>query len=406
VILPDHHGKFDKFATIASNGCQMHKCLCITTNLLEHDKMRKILPLTALLLTTLFAANATVQAQTPAAAAVETKAPERAISTADKAAAVELLAQRLSVNYVKPDASEKMAAALRANLRKGDYDQVSTHKEFAELLTTQLRELQHDKHLRIAYIPEGARADRPPVKAGAKRAAQVTERMRAFSKYQNFGFYKMERLAGNIIYLRLDGFMDLDVAKQALSSMMNVTANADALIIDLRENGGGDPRSVAHVASYLFDNKKLHLSSMYFRATKERQEFWTDPAVPGPRLGANKPVYILTSKDTFSAAEDFTYTLQHLKRVTVIGETTGGGAHPINAFRVDPYLLAIIPVGESIGAVTKANWEGSGVTPDIALPADKALAKAHALAIKHVLPAVKDDEERVEMNKKLAELEG
>jgi C-terminal processing protease CtpA/Prc len=299
-----------------------------------------------------------------------------------------------------------MAAGLRAHLRNGDNEQVNTYKVFADLLTTQLRELQMDKHLRIGYEAQGVLPDRPRPKAGAKRSPQVTERMLAFGKYQNFGFYKMERLTGNVMVVRLDAFMDLDIAKAAISSMMNVTAHADALIIDLRENGGGDPRTVAHVASYLFDNKKLHLSSMYFRATKERKEFWTDPAVTGPHLGGNKPVYILTSKETFSAAEDFSYTLQHLKRATVIGETTGGGAHPIQGFRVDPYLVAIIPVGQSIDAVTQSNWEGTGVVPDIALPADKALDKAHALALKHILPTVKDEEDRAEINKKLAELEG
>jgi C-terminal processing protease CtpA/Prc len=127
--------------------------------------------------------------------------------------------------------------------------------------------------------------------------------------------------------------------------------------------------------------------------------------VPGARFGADKPVYVLTSNKTFSAAEDFTYNLQAIKRITVVGETSGGGAHPIQPFRIDPNLVAVIPIGRSINPITKADWEGAGVKPDVAIAADKALAKANALALRKVLPAIKNPQERSTLEKKLAELE-
>jgi C-terminal processing protease CtpA/Prc len=134
-------------------------------------------------------------------------------------------------------------------------------------------------------------------------------------------------------------------------------------------------------------------------------EFWSCPAVPGMRIGADKPVYVLTSRERFSAAEDFAYSLQSIKRITVVGETSKGGAHPIQPFRIDPHMLAIIPVGRTINSVTKGNWEATGVKPDVAIAAGKDLNKANALALRQVLPQIEDPGERPELEKKLAELE-
>ena len=325
------------------------------------------------------------------------------ITEADKAATIELLAKRLEVNYIIPEASQKMADALRSHLSKGDYAKAGTHEEFAKLLKTHLQATHKDKHLGIRYMAEGAPEDRPS--GQRKTPPEELARMRSWGQTVNFGFEKMERLTGNVMYLKLRGFPDHDVAKETISTMMNATAYADALIVDLRQNGGGDPHTVAHAISYLVGDKKEQLTSMYFRAENKTQEFWTNPAVPGPRLGAGKPVYILTSEKTFSAAEDFTYTLQSMKRATVVGETTGGGAHPIAPFRINSHMVAIIPVGKSINPITKSNWEGIGITPDVAVPADKALDKAHVLALKALLPAA-DKYNQEGMRKKLAELEG
>jgi C-terminal processing protease CtpA/Prc len=235
--------------------------------------------------------------------------------------------------------------------------------------------------------------------------AEMRQRMTEVGQYLNFSFEKVERLPGNIMYLKLNGFFEADIGKAAATAAMNLAANGNAMIIDLRNNRGGDPRMVAHVASYLLGDKKVHLSDIYFRAENETNSFWSDPAVPGVRFGADKPVYVLTSGETFSAAEDFTYNLQVIKRITVVGETTGGGAHPVQPFRINPNLVAVIPVGRSINLITKGDWEGTGVKPDVAVASDKALTKANALALRQVLPKITNPKERSMLEKKIAELE-
>ena len=160
---------------------------------------------------------------------------------------------------------------------------------------------------------------------------------------------------------------------------MTKIADTKALIVDLRHNGGGDPATVAFVTSYLVGRKKVHLNDLYYRKTNETTEYWTDPKAPGKHFGGKKPIYVLTSNHTFSGGEEFAYNLRNLKRATLIGEPTGGGAHPVDGARIDDHIVAIIPVGRAINPITKTNWEGKGVEPHVAIPAGEALDKAKAL---------------------------
>ncbi len=368
--------------------------------------MRKFFPCAALVLGAITFANAGAQEQAPAGAAAAMSAPKAAaLSAADKAAAVDLLAQRLPANYIFADAGAKLAAAIREHLAKGDYDKAATRAEFAELLTAHMRAVVPDQHLSARYVERGAMPDMTREQRKKGPPPEMKKRMAEMGKYWNFAFEKVERLPGNVMYVKFDAFQQVDLVKPAATAAMNFAANGSAMIIDLRENGGGDPKTVAYIASYLLGDKKVHLSDMEFRADKETTTFWSNPAVPGAHFGPDKPVYVLTSGDTFSAAEDFTYTLQSLKRVTVVGEKSKGGAHPVAPFRIDPYMIAIIPVGRSINPITKGNWEGSGVQPDVAIAADKALTKAHALALQQVLPEAKDPQDRQLLEKKLGELQ-
>lgn len=362
--------------------------------------MRHLLPAAAMIFCVIAFPTAGAQEQRPAAPAQQS----RSLSAADKAAAVELLAQRLSDKYVYADEGKKMAAAVRAHLLKGDYDNAATGAEFADLLAAHVQAAHPDKHLSIRYVLN-APPDRPRASLKHGVPAEMRQRLTDFGKYLNFSFEKVERLPGNIMYLKLDSFFDADIGKAAATAAMNLAANGNAMIIDLRENRGGDPRMVAHVASYLLGDKKVHLSDIYFRADNETNSFWSDPDVPGPRFGADKPVYVLTSGKTFSAAEDFTYNLQAIKRITVVGETSGGGAHPVQPFRIDPNLVAVIPAGRTINLITNGNWEGTGVKPDVAIAPDKALTKANALALRQVLPKINNRNERSMLEQKLAELE-
>jgi C-terminal processing protease CtpA/Prc len=199
----------------------------------------------------------------------------------------------------------------------------------------------------------------------------------------NFGFEKVERLDGNIGYLDLRGFFDAEAAGETAAAAMNFLGNTDALIIDLRQNGGGSPAMVSLLCSYLFAGERKHLNDLAWRGPEgERvEQWWTLPHVAGKRY-SDKDVYILTSKRTFSAAEEFTYNLKALKRATVVGEVTGGGAHPGGGQPINDHFAIWVPQGRAINPITKTNWEGTGVKPDTEVPANQALTTAHLAALK------------------------
>jgi C-terminal processing protease CtpA/Prc len=171
------------------------------------------------------------------------------------------------------------------------------------------------------------------------------------------------------------------------AAAMTFLANADALIIDLRQNGGGSPDAVALMASYLMGPEPARMNDIYNRPSNETRQFWTLPYVPGKRL-TGTDVYLLTSTRTFSGAEDFAYGLKSLKRVTIVGEVTGGGAHPVSPHRITDHFVVAVPFGRSISVFTHTDWEGVGVEPDVKVPAERALATAHLMALEKRAPAV------------------
>jgi C-terminal processing protease CtpA/Prc len=207
--------------------------------------------------------------------------------------------------------------------------------------------------------------------------------MRARASVDNFGFQKVERLPGNVGYIELSGFLPAEVGGDTAAAAMNFVANADALIIDVRKNGGGAPSMVALLCTYLFGPEPRHLNDLYFRPSDSTHQWWTMPYVPGKRF-ENKPVYVLTSKRTFSAAEEFTYNLKTQKRATIVGETTGGGANPGGMRPLGENFVMFVPSGRAINPITKTNWEGTGVTPDVPVTADLALKTAHLKALKTI----------------------
>jgi C-terminal processing protease CtpA/Prc len=167
--------------------------------------------------------------------------------------------------------------------------------------------------------------------------------------------------------------------RDAVAAFMSDVADANVLIIDLRTNHGGDPSTVALVASYLFDDKPVHLNDIVERDGTTRA-FWTQPTVAGKRFGGKKPVYVLTSAETFSGGEALAYDLQSLRRATLIGETTGGGANLTGAHALDDWFVIGVPWARPINPVTKTNWEGVGVRPDVAAKATAALDEARRRA--------------------------
>jgi retinol-binding protein 3 len=251
---------------------------------------------------------------------------------------------------------------------------------FAMRLDDDLAEVAHDKHLHVNYSARPLPPE-PSHPAGAPPPAPSPEdqaREREFLDGINCGFVRAEQLPGNVGYLKFNMFADTDMCAATATAAMNFVAGTRALIIDMRENGGGSPGMVAFVSSYLFD-RRTHLNDLWTRRTGATKEFWTTDSVSGRRFGGTKPIYVLTSARTFSGAEEFTYNLKNLKRATIIGETTGGGAHPVSGHRIDEHFMIGVPFARAINPITRTNWEGVGVKPDILVPANDALATAQKL---------------------------
>ena len=162
---------------------------------------------------------------------------------------------------------------------------------------------------------------------------------------------------------------------------------------------------VASVSSYLFGPEQVHLNSLYWRPTDRTQDFYTQPDVPGTRFGPDKPLYVLTSRRTFSAAEEFTYNLQTRQRAVIVGDTTGGGAHPGGVGRVTDHFSVWIPSGRAINPITQTNWERVGVRPDIAVPADQALHTAHLAALRALRDAASDPQRREALERVILRVE-
>jgi hypothetical protein len=297
--------------------------------------------------------------------------------------------KQLEENYVFPEMAAKMATVVRKRQADKEYATVKTGQELAELLTRHLQEVSKDKHLRVMCSTEKL----PKRPAGEGPTPEMKERMRQMSLKTNASYRKVERLGGNVGYLALDGFADAEAAAAPAAAAMNFLANTDALLIDLRRNGGGSPAGVALLCSYFFDDKPVHLNSLYWRKGDRTEEFWTHKELAGKRY-LGKDVYVLTSARTFSGAEEFAYNLQTQKRAIIVGETTGGGAHPGGGRPIGEHFVMFVPTGRAINPITKTNWEGTGVKPDVAVPADEALEKAHELAVQKILANTKDEETR------------
>lgn len=283
--------------------------------------------------------------------------------------------EQLADYYVFPDVAAKMGDAVRARLKRGEYDKVTDGETFARLLTTHFQDVSHDRHLRVMYSPvplPGAFQPGPNQSPNA-RAAFVRQLIA-----QNCGFVSADHLAGNVGYLKFNMFAAPDPCGSVATREMTSLADVDALIIDLRDNGGGDPAMVAHIASYLF-SKRTHLNDLWTRRDNSTEEYWTSPDVPGKRLRDDTPVYVLTSSHTFSGAEEFSYDLKTQHRATIVGETTGGGAHPVSGHRIDDHFGIGVPFARAINPITHTNWEGVGVEPDVKVAASDALDTAQRL---------------------------
>ena len=299
------------------------------------------------------------------------------LNTATRAAIIDSVTTPLLEIYIFADQAEQMDRLLRTRLKDGDYDDISSPEVFTEQLTEDLRSICQDRHLRVGARPPAPSAE-AEVSDEDRRAAYRKRLQRS-----NFAFEKVEILPGNVGYLKFNQFVSADLGGATAVAAMNFLAYVDALIIDLRNNGGGSPTMIQLLTSYLLD-EPTHLNSFYIRHTDETQQFWTQAHVAGPRL-SDVPVWVLTSQRTFSGAEEFSYNLRNLERATLVGETTGGGAHPVQGHEFDfgSFVVTMsLPYGRAINPISGTNWEGTGVEPHIAVPAAEALITAKLDAYK------------------------
>jgi len=302
----------------------------------------------------------------------------------------------LRANYVFPEQAGQAATAIEARLEAGEYDDLD-EVTLTERLTRDLQEITGDRHLRVVFGggpgPRRQRIGEPeePKDHEARRLA-----MRRMGRLDNFGIRQVERLDGNVGYLDVRRVAVPANAGPAIGAAMELVAGTYALIIDLRHNGGGAPEGVVFWCSYLLDERPTHLNDIFHADTGETRQFWALPYVPGTRY-LDRPVFVLISGRTFSGGEDFAYTLQALGRATVVGETTGGGAHPTRGFPISAAVHIGIPFARSVNPVTGTNWQGTGVVPDVPADAERAYDVAYARALEKVLtmddvpPPIADD---------------
>ncbi|RAJ80349.1 peptidase S41-like protein [Chitinophaga dinghuensis] len=290
------------------------------------------------------------------------------ITPTAKQEVVKRLQELLIGNYIYLDTAKQMSKYIGERLQSGAYNKITGSQEFSQALTTDLHHVYHDGHMSIIYNPRETSAPADSTKPAPPPA-------RLDDSFTNYGVKKAEVLYGNIGYLQLNLFVEAtDPAKATVKAAFGFLQHTNALILDLRDNGGGDPEMVQYICSYLFP-PKTHLNDLYERRTNQTDSFYTY-VVDSSEHFQHIPVYVLTSQRTYSGAEECSYDLQTRKRALIIGENTGGGAHPVEPFQLGNGFVGRIPFARAINPVTGKNWEGTGVRPDIATTPDDALQTA------------------------------
>ena len=327
--------------------------------------------------------------------------PDKTIDASERQQVIDAMIKEMHKSYVFPEQAKKVEAVIRQRQKIGDYDAITSAEKLSTTLTGHVFAQTRDKHLRMFYSAQPLPVEAKDKKPSAEEQAEFLASM----KSQNFGVERVERLPFNIGYLDLRAFAPAKGAAETLAAAMTLLAHTDSMIIDLRKNGGGDPATVTLLASYLLD-ERTHMTDIYYRNGDRTEQMWSSDVVPGARFGQKKDVYVLTSKHTFSAAEDFSYALKGLQRITVVGETTGGGAHPGDVMRLNEHFAVFVPNGRSIGPVTNANWEGVGVAPDISVSAEDAFKTAQ-IAILNKLAASEKNPGKIDRIKaRIAKVDG
>lgn len=311
------------------------------------------------------------------------------VTNDEKKQVIDSVGRRLNEFYIYPTVAGKIVSLISKNLENGVYDSINDPNEFAAKVTQDLVSVSNDKHLKVEFDPEWILESRKTV--NQPKSLELLSRELPKWRRGNFGFKEVKMLDGNVGYLNLTAFHYTEYGGETAVAAMNFLSNADALIIDLRNNYGGDSSMVQLVSSYLYDSKPVLLGDFYFRngGTETHTQEWTLPFVSGKKR-PDIDLYILTSGKTFSAAEAFTYSLKNYKRATIIGETTAGGAHFIDRQIATDRFSIWVANGKSIDPVTKTDWEKVGVKPHVEVPAKDALAVAQIRALEKLAGTASD----------------
>lgn len=314
----------------------------------------------------------------------ETVQTEINLSEVNKKEIIDSLTKKIEEFYIRPNTIVEIKIKLNENYKKGNYKNISSPNQFAAALTTDLLEISKDLHFSVLYNQQWVNDQLKSKDAFLQKKIKAQELVVA--KKNNFGFRQAQILEGNIGYLEFSYFHDPAEGSETAAALMQFLSNTDALIIDLRKNNGGAMEMAQFISSYFFSNKELPLYKYYYYENKRKRvdrEMWLLPSVPGKRLD-DIDIYILTSSATFSAAEWMSYSLQNLKRVTIVGEQTAGGAHPVDRKILTQGFLINIPFGEVKDPITQLDFEGKGVTPDVLSKSETALNTAHLLALQNL----------------------
>ena len=223
----------------------------------------------------------------PSFAHTQAKQADIPIDSATRTQVIERVLSRLNESYVLPEVAARMEQSIRARMRQREYDKINSSALLAQTLTSNLAEIAQDKHLGVGFS-----YDPIPISSEQKEPSpEDRERFRRMAASINFGFEKVERLNGNVGYMELDGFVTTDLGAETAIAAMQFLANTDALIIDLRYNGGGLPGTAQLISSYFFSETPVYLHSIYWREGNRTEQFWTLPYVPGKRY-VDKPVHL------------------------------------------------------------------------------------------------------------------
>lgn len=327
----------------------------------------------------------------PASAA---SAPSASIDAAARKRIIDAAIAKMTETYVFPKKVPAIAKSLRAGLA-GKYRTITDPRAFADAVNADIEATANDRHMRLLWSPQVL----PPLPDEDQLDPVMEKQQAEFLARHNNAIRQVQVLDGNIGYLKINGFVPGKYAGPTMAAAMAFLNNSDALIVDLRENGGGDPGTVALLVSYLVPPETL-INTFHRRDKAVDDQIWSLPFVPGGRWSTDKPVYVLTSKRTASGAEEFAYDMQQLKRGTVIGSGTWGGANPGGMVPLDDHFAMFVPNGAAVNPISKTNWEGVGVKPDIAVEPAQALATAQRMALQKLLAGATGDR-REELQKAL-----